>query len=110
MCICSLDIIVRATFFTQKPVHVNGTECRSSSSNCLAGTLTFEECNKLQIGDLIDHRDHGGKWSLASIIDKVHYKLKIHYIGMNVIRGVIINYNQKNSQIQKALVVHQIQD
>eukprot|EP01083_Nonionella_stella_P272642 924679_1 len=47
------------------------------------GTLEFNECNKLQIGDHVDHRDDVGRFLLATIVDKDEYKVKIHYEGWN---------------------------
>lgn len=47
------------------------------------GTLGFDECDKLQIGDHIDHRDDVGRFLLATIVDSDEYKVKIHYEGWN---------------------------
>ena len=45
--------------------------------------LTFEECEQLQVGDQIDHRDDVGRFLLASIIEKDGSKVKIHHEGWN---------------------------
>jgi len=47
------------------------------------GTLAFEQCDKLQIGDHVDHRDDVGRFLLATIVDKGQDKVKIHYEGWN---------------------------
>jgi len=47
------------------------------------GTLPFDQCEKLQTGDHIDHRDDVGRFLLATIVDKDQYKVKIHYEGWN---------------------------
>jgi len=47
------------------------------------GTLPFADCDKLQIGDHIDHRDDVGRFLLATIVDKDAFRVKIHYEGWN---------------------------
>ena len=47
------------------------------------GTLPFAECDKLQIGDHVDHRDDVGRFLLATIVDKDTFRVKIHYEGWN---------------------------
>ena len=56
---------------------------RNGDDTDFMGTLPFEECDKLQIGDHIDHRDDVGRFLLATIVDKDQYKIKIHYEGWN---------------------------
>merc|ERR1719361_2207580 len=47
------------------------------------GPLPFSECEKLQIGDHIDHRDDVGRFLLATIVDKDTFRVNIHYEGWN---------------------------
>lgn len=42
--------------------------------------LSLEEATSLKINDVVDHRDHTGKYILATIVDKNGSNLKIHYI------------------------------
>eukprot|EP01084_Bolivina_argentea_P270707 460377_1 len=55
----------------------------NKNNNDFMGTLPFDQCDKLQIGDHIDHRDDVGRFLLATIVDKDEYKVKIHYEGWN---------------------------
>eukprot|EP01083_Nonionella_stella_P010734 30545_1 len=64
----------------EKSSQPNGNEEDGSE---FMGTFGFGECDKLQIGDHIDHRDDVGRFLLATIVDKDECKVKIHYEGWN---------------------------
>ncbi len=58
-------------------------------------TLTFQQCDALQIGDNIDCRDEVGRFLLAVIVDKNQYKLKIHFEGWNSKWNIWCNYKNQ---------------
>ena len=56
-------------------------EERKDNHNTAWMTMTYNECNKLQIGDHVDVRDGVGRFLLATILQKEGSKIKVHFQG-----------------------------
>jgi len=62
---------------------LNGNNAPAIDEADEMGPLSFAECDALQIGDHVDHRDDVGRFLLATIVDREAYRVKIHYEGWN---------------------------
>ena len=69
--------------------------------------MTFNECDKLCIGDYIDHRDITGHYLLAKIINKKKLFIHIHYEGWASKWDIWINY-KKECQLNKISIARSI--
>merc|ERR1712228_619403 len=59
--------------------------------------LSFEQCDTLQIGDYIDHRDETGHFLLAKVINKKKNYVQIHYEGWASKWDEWVNYKEKTA-------------
>ena len=68
---------------TNPPSDSNGNHQNTEDTAPFRPHMTLEQAFKLKVHDKIDHRDQVGRFLFATVIEKKHTNLKIHYDGWN---------------------------
>jgi len=72
--------------------------------------ITKEDAKRLKIGDLVDHRDHVGRFLTCSIlnVDPKHHTWKLHYEGWSSKFDVDIHYLKELKNLATAYSISQL--